>query len=166
MAQLMPLPLTVSYFSEIQVGFTFLVLAHPGSLGQRAVKRVCVCVIYCWYLLNSTTEKLTEHWTVMFVVAELPNRQCKTVINLYTEQHLKVSYVRKNVCIKFVLWMFGHEINVLYISVYSWAFELPSAYNWSWEWLYTRCHKQTIMIEICQLTVEIIFKCRLLQPFC
>ena len=43
-AQLMPLPLTVSCFSEIQIGFTFLVLAHPGSLGQRAVKRVCVCV--------------------------------------------------------------------------------------------------------------------------
>jgi len=28
----------------------------------------------------------------MFVVAELPNRQCKTVINLYTEQYFKVSY--------------------------------------------------------------------------
>ena len=44
MAQLMPLPLTVSCFSEIQIGFTFLVLAHPGSPGKRAVKRVCVLV--------------------------------------------------------------------------------------------------------------------------
>ena len=44
MAQLMPLPLTVSCFSKIQIGFTFLVLAHPGSPGKRAVKRVCVCV--------------------------------------------------------------------------------------------------------------------------
>ena len=25
-------------------GFSFLVPAHPGSPGQRAVKRVCVCV--------------------------------------------------------------------------------------------------------------------------
>jgi len=33
-AQLMPLPLTVSCFSEIQIGFTFLVLAYPGSPGQ------------------------------------------------------------------------------------------------------------------------------------
>ena len=41
-AQLMPLPLTVSCFSKIQIGFTFLVLAHPGSPGQKAVKRVCV----------------------------------------------------------------------------------------------------------------------------
>jgi len=44
MAQLMPLPLTVSCFSEIQIGFTFLVLAHPDSPRKRAVKRVCVCV--------------------------------------------------------------------------------------------------------------------------
>ena len=36
-AQLMPLPLTVSCFSKIQIGFTFLVPAYPGSPGQRAV---------------------------------------------------------------------------------------------------------------------------------
>jgi len=45
MAQLMPLLLTVSCFSKIKIGFTFLVLAHPGSPGQRAVKRVCVYVL-------------------------------------------------------------------------------------------------------------------------
>ena len=44
MAQRISQPLTVSCFSKIQVGFTFLVPAHPGSPGQRAVKRVCVCV--------------------------------------------------------------------------------------------------------------------------
>jgi len=42
-AQLMPLPLTVSCFSKIQIGFTFLVPAHLGSPVKRAVKRVCVC---------------------------------------------------------------------------------------------------------------------------
>ena len=47
MAQLMPLPLTVSCFSKIQIGFTFLVPAHPDSPGQGAVKRVCVCVCVC-----------------------------------------------------------------------------------------------------------------------
>jgi len=40
----MPLPLTVSCFSKIQIGFSFLVPAHLGSPGERAVKRVCVCV--------------------------------------------------------------------------------------------------------------------------
>ena len=44
MAQLMPLPLTVSCFSKIQIAFAFLVLAHPGSPRKRAVKRVCVFV--------------------------------------------------------------------------------------------------------------------------
>jgi len=44
MTQLMPLPPTVSCFSKIQIGFTFLVPAHPGSPGKRVVKRVCVCV--------------------------------------------------------------------------------------------------------------------------
>ena len=43
MAQLMPLPLTVSCFSKIQIGFTFPVPAHPGSPGKKAVKQVYVC---------------------------------------------------------------------------------------------------------------------------
>ena len=47
MAQLMPLPLTVSCFSKIQIGFTFLLPAHIGSPVQRAVKRVCVCAYVC-----------------------------------------------------------------------------------------------------------------------
>jgi len=42
MAQLIPLPLTVSCFSKIQIGFTFLVLAHPGGLEKGPLKRVCV----------------------------------------------------------------------------------------------------------------------------
>jgi len=44
MAQLMPMPLTASCFSKIRIGFTFLVSAHLDSPGQRAVKRVCVCI--------------------------------------------------------------------------------------------------------------------------
>ena len=51
MAQLMPLPLTVSCFTKIQIGFTFLVPAHPGSPGKRAIKRLCVCVFVTHYLL-------------------------------------------------------------------------------------------------------------------
>jgi len=42
MAQLMPLPLTVSCFSKIQIGFTFLVPAYPDSPGQGATKWMCV----------------------------------------------------------------------------------------------------------------------------
>ena len=70
MAQRMPLPLTVSCFSKIQMGFTFLVPAHPGSPGKRAVKWVCVCVAslkvskqstdnFCLYDVKET-EEVTE----------------------------------------------------------------------------------------------------------
>ena len=38
MAQLMPLPLTVSCFTKIQIGVTFLVRGSPG------LRAVCVCV--------------------------------------------------------------------------------------------------------------------------
>ena len=44
MAQLMPLPLTVSCFSKVQIGFTFPVPAHPGSPGKKAIKQVYVCM--------------------------------------------------------------------------------------------------------------------------
>jgi len=47
MAQLMPLPLNVSSFSKIQIGFTFLVPAHPGSPGKRAT---LVCVLLFVFL--------------------------------------------------------------------------------------------------------------------
>jgi len=61
MAQLMPRPLTVSHFSKIQIGFTFLVLAYPGSARKRAIKRACVCVrmleheSYCRQQMTQTT---------------------------------------------------------------------------------------------------------------
>ena len=44
MAQLMPLPLTVSCFIKIQIDFTFLVVAYPGSPGKGLLKG-CVCVL-------------------------------------------------------------------------------------------------------------------------
>jgi len=68
-AQLMPLPLTVSCFSIIQICFTFLVPAHPGSPGQRAVKQVCVCssVIF----LSNTVVCADSHSSVSIRVLEL-----------------------------------------------------------------------------------------------
>jgi len=42
MAQLMPLPLTVSCFSKIQTGFTFLVPAHPHIVPEKGPLNGCV----------------------------------------------------------------------------------------------------------------------------
>jgi len=60
MAQLVPLPLTVSCFRKIQIGFTYLVPAYPVSPGQRAVKHVCVFVCV-WY-------ECLRHWLDVFSV--------------------------------------------------------------------------------------------------
>ena len=56
MAQLMPLPLTVSCFSKIHIGFTFLILAHPGSPGKGPLNG-CVYV----YLLHPDVVLLLAH---------------------------------------------------------------------------------------------------------
>ena len=47
MAQLMPVPLTVYCFSKIQIGFTFLVPAHPGIVLDKGPLNGCVCVCVC-----------------------------------------------------------------------------------------------------------------------
>jgi len=63
MAQLMPLPLTVACYSKIQIGFTFLVPAHPGSPEKRAVKRVCVCLcVVLWQLVSRGISTQPEEW--------------------------------------------------------------------------------------------------------
>ena len=54
MAQLMPLPLTVSCFSKIQIGFNFLVPAYRGSPGKGPLNvRVCACVRACMCVMHT-----------------------------------------------------------------------------------------------------------------
>ena len=77
MVQPMPLPLTVSCFSKIQIGFTFRVLAHPSSPGQRAIKRVCVCVLKeirtkeNWFLFFCLTVYVVKWYTLCRIYADL-----------------------------------------------------------------------------------------------
>jgi len=91
MAQLMPLPLIVSCFGKIQIGFIFLVPAHPGSPGKRAVKRVCVCVCVCvsvkelWKSVNiwgshgQEFSVLFFDWRCMCVVTSRPGTAHRVV---------------------------------------------------------------------------------------
>jgi len=70
-AQLRSPPLTVSCSSKIQIAFIFLVLAHLGSPGKRAIKTgVCVCVCY----VHSKT-----HWQL----ACTGGKQCKIAVVLF-----------------------------------------------------------------------------------
>jgi len=70
MVQLMLLPLTVSCFSKIQVGFTFLVPAHLGSPGKRPLNGCCCCCIchfICEYTLQVSVTKAASLSPVSFL---------------------------------------------------------------------------------------------------
>jgi len=107
-AQLMPLPLTVSCSSKIQIGFTFLVPAHPGSPGQRAVKRVCVLyssnakynthrrternAVYIHYDLTvyAGFPRLLESPGTVFVKFPLPGKSWKVLENEFGHLHYTI----------------------------------------------------------------------------
>jgi len=81
-AQLMPLPLLVSCFSKIQIGFTFLVPAHPGSPGQRAVKRVCVCV---WIKIKLTYVGFRAHVKIASRIVSYERKHLSQVLHKIQE---------------------------------------------------------------------------------
>ena len=60
MAQLMPLPLTVSCFSRTQIGFTFLMPAYLGSPGKGPLNG-CVCVHACVFVCLNKFEPNDLH---------------------------------------------------------------------------------------------------------
>ena len=70
MAQVMPLPLTVSFFSKIQIGFTFLEPSHPGNPG------VCVCV--CETRLTVT--KLNQNDALIQSQMRLEQQYCNLLL--------------------------------------------------------------------------------------
>jgi len=97
MAQLMPLPLTVSCFSTIQIGFTFLVPAHPGRPGKRAVKRVCVCV--CVWYGSQSAGLVTKKYTV-----NCKRKKSNTKISNYS-----VNYLRYIACLDIMVQTIRYE---------------------------------------------------------
>ena len=90
----MPLPLTVSCFSKIQIGFTFLVPAHLGSPGKRAVKRVCVCVIHVLHHktdLSHASEDGVEATAKVPVGDRGEDTNHRGIVELVDRDHLQVS---------------------------------------------------------------------------
>ena len=76
MAQLMPLPLTVSCFSKIQIGFTFLVPAYLDSPGKGPLNgcvRVCVC------FLAGMLYSIIYYLTVYFLLSFEQHLYCATL---------------------------------------------------------------------------------------
>jgi len=133
MAQLMPLPLTVSCFSEIQIGFTFLVPAHSDSPGKRAVKCVCVCYLLCMVLLVPEQKMRALRVVCRAIIVE-PLSLCNVILLFLQCCCLQ--------CIGTVgwaserasgLWKLSHEV-LVWLSVWS---ELQIVCIWS-RWCH--CH--------------------------
>ena len=98
LAQLMPLPLTVSCFSKIQIGSTFLVPAHLGSPGKRAIKWMSVCV--CVYMASAMFASLSLAGQTPDVLALLKGRfygmgtfDLGTLSNLYVRTAFLISNI-------------------------------------------------------------------------
>jgi len=76
MAQLMPLPVTISCFSKIQIGFTFLVPVHLGNQGPL---NGCVCV--CVHAQSAELQPIVTDvlWSVCVCLSFGYNREsCKS----------------------------------------------------------------------------------------
>jgi len=78
MAQMMPPTLTVSCFSKIQIGFTFLVPAHPGS-PRKGPLNGCACVCFCilYYSLCSMCYNFIM-WHCLSVLNNIANKKNTT----------------------------------------------------------------------------------------
>jgi len=78
MAQLIPLPLTVSCFCKIRIGFTFPVPAQADSPGQRAVKRVCVCISKTIFCVEMTGKTFDTCYTICALLLQSKYSQQST----------------------------------------------------------------------------------------
>jgi len=70
-------PLTVSCFSKIQIGFTFLVPAHPDNPGQSPEgRKMCVCVIFRTCCHENNLSRSSVRW-VLFDVKVLSSGEAR-----------------------------------------------------------------------------------------
>ena len=86
MAQLMPLPLTVSCFSKIDIGFTFLVVAYPGCPGKGPLNG-CVCV----WLVSWTTSWLSRQFVCCVIFHCEPLSVCRYLVSACTYHDAVIS---------------------------------------------------------------------------
>jgi len=101
MVQLMPLQLTVSCFSKIHIGFTFMVSAHPGSPGQSAVERVCVraCMYVC--ALTSATVMVATDRIAAAAQIDPSYSPCNVNVRPHDPWAHASSLLRKRYCNRF-----------------------------------------------------------------
>ena len=98
MVQLMPLPLTVSCSSKIQIGFTFLVPAYPGCPGKEAVKWLLLLLLICWFVYICTLVCLhcKNHQFTAFLDSRIHTR-----LAIVTTNELALAFPPRNLPKKF-----------------------------------------------------------------
>jgi len=98
MAQLMPVPLTVSCSSKIQIGFTFLVPAYPGCPGKEAVKWLCGYVDLNFGMTSTGIQCMYNHNYKCLDQAYLskpqPDSAALPVMGLWTASTTSSSYYK------------------------------------------------------------------------
>jgi len=102
MVQMMPLPLAVSCFSKIQIGFTFLVPAHPGS--QRSVKWVLLLLLLFLLLFHSANMQSTFAACIVFT-------SCRFVTILLFNCLLATA--RQDSYMFLAQYLFKHELEII-----------------------------------------------------
>jgi len=90
----MPLSLTVSCFSKIQIGFTFTVPAHLGSPGKRAVKRVRERVFVQLVFAFSSQLLSSSECCYIFLDGDVVILACTTCHRAQTGRHSWTSSVK------------------------------------------------------------------------
>ena len=103
-AQLMPLLLTVSCFSKIQIGFTFLVPAHLGSSGKRAIKWVCVCVRACACVLASDPQHCENRYCSILWMSQCFAFSALTLLVGWQEGQLACKKLSSEVLVWLSVW--------------------------------------------------------------
>ena len=88
-AQLMPLPLTVSCFSKIQIGCTFLVPAHPGNPGQWLLNRFDF-LFFFWQSYSAC------HWLIVMIQLRTDNVPHACTDHYYSMHHESVCTVSQH----------------------------------------------------------------------
>jgi len=142
----MPLPPNVSCFSKIQIGFTFLVAAHPGSPGKKGPLNGCVCVlpVSSWVVKCKTCH--TQHSSVMhqlychLLTGDSPNEQGlqRRRKENYTLLHYYLLIISTNIFIQHLLYLIINKDNwVTFHSAFSaltllaeWQEGHPACKNW------------------------------------
>ena len=85
---------SVSCFSKIQIGFTFLVPAHLGSPGEMAVKQVCVCVHAFGRALLPLSQRYSSStlWIITFSILSFMQVYLHCFISVFHESWIVCMY--------------------------------------------------------------------------